>query len=113
MQDAPGLVEHRRAGVRERDASLRPLEQPDAQLVFELADLLRDCRLRDVQPLSGAPEVKLLGYRYEVPEMAEFHGGDIPITVRPRLWEVTGFFAPAPRHRVSGFPYLPPTATLR
>ena len=58
----------------ERDASLGPVEQPDAELLLELADLLADRGLRHVQALRRAAEVQLLRDRDEVPQVTEFHG---------------------------------------
>ena len=39
-----------------------------------LAELLAHCRLSDVQPLCGAPEVKLLGDGDEVTKQSQLHG---------------------------------------
>ena len=62
-----GLREHRArlrqqglAGVGEDDAPARPLEQRHAQLVLQLADLLAERRLRDMQRLGGAAKTALL-----------------------------------------------------
>jgi len=52
--DPPGLVEERVAGARERDAVLGAVEQPDAQLLLELAYLFADCGLRIRARLSSA-----------------------------------------------------------
>ena len=74
VEHPAGLFEQRRARVGERDAALRAVEQAHAELVLELADLLAHGRLRHVQPLGSAAEVELLRDRYEVPQMAKFHG---------------------------------------
>src|SRR4051794_31478973 len=72
-QHAARLLEQRTARGGQRDAALRAVEEPDAELLLELADLLADRRLGDVEPLRGAAEVQLFGDGDEVPEMAEFH----------------------------------------
>src|SRR3954469_15351498 len=72
-QDAARLLEQHNARRGQRDAAVRAVEEPDAELVLELADLLADGRLGDVEPLPGAAEVQLFGDGDEVPEMAEFH----------------------------------------
>jgi hypothetical protein len=76
-EDAPRLVEHRGAGVGERDAAMVAVEQPDAQLRLELAHLLADGRLGDVQALGGPPEVQFFCDGHEVAEMPEFHGASV------------------------------------
>jgi hypothetical protein len=52
-----------------------PIEQRDANLRLELANLLTERGLRGVQPGGGAREAQLAGNRYEVPEMPKFHQG--------------------------------------
>src|SRR4051812_17703919 len=78
LEHAARLLEHRRAGDGQRHAALSAVEEPDAELVLELADLLADRRLSDVQALCGASEVQLLCDRDEVPQMAKFHAGHPP-----------------------------------
>ena len=72
-EDPTRLVQHGGAGRGERDAALRTGEQLHTQLRLELADLLTDGRLRNVQPLGRAPEVQFLGDGDEVPQMPKFH----------------------------------------
>jgi hypothetical protein len=56
--------------------SLRgPLEQRDAELTLEVADLPAERRLRDVQPPRGATDVLLLGDGDEVVDLREAHPG--------------------------------------
>jgi len=50
-----------------------PDEQRDAELVFELSDLPRQRRLRNVQALCGACEVPLFRHGNESPEMPKVH----------------------------------------
>src|SRR4029077_4074136 len=72
VQDASSLRQQGSSGDRERDMPLVSVEQPHTQLVLELANLLADGRLRDVQPLGGVAEVELLRNRDEIPEVPEF-----------------------------------------
>jgi hypothetical protein len=51
----------------------RAVKQPHPELVLELANLLRDSGLRDVQSLGGAAEMQLLGDGYEISEMTKLH----------------------------------------
>jgi hypothetical protein len=72
-QHAPRRLEQGDARVREGDAALAAVEEPDPELLLELADLLAHRRLDDVQTLRGLAEVKLLRDRDEVhrvPELA-------------------------------------------
>jgi hypothetical protein len=72
-KDAARLVQERDARAGQGDAALGAIEEPDAQLLLGLADLLAHCGLSDVQPLCGAAEVQLLRDGDEVPEVPEFH----------------------------------------
>ena len=74
LEHAAGLRQQRPSRIGEQDAALRAVEQLHAELGLELADLLADGGLRDVQALRRAPEVQLLGDSDEVPQVAEFHG---------------------------------------
>ena len=49
------------------------IEQRDANLDLELANLLAERGLRRVQPARGACEVQFLGHRREVTQMPQFH----------------------------------------
>ena len=60
-------------GRRQRGTPAVALEQRHPELGLERADLLADARLRQVQPLGGAAEVKLLGDRDERAQLAELH----------------------------------------
>ena len=41
------------------------------ELILELADLLRQCRLADMEPVRRSAEVKLIGHCYEVAHEAQ------------------------------------------
>ena len=43
------------------------------ELTFEVADLLRQRRSRNVKPLRGPTEMQFLGNRDEVAQLSEFH----------------------------------------
>ena len=72
-QHAAGLLQHRGARVGQRDAALGAIEEPHAELLLQLADLLAHGGLRDMQALGGATEVQFLRNGYEVPQVPEFH----------------------------------------
>jgi hypothetical protein len=52
---------------------MRSLEELDAQVDLELANLFADGGLGHMEALSGATEVQFLGHRDEVPQLPEFH----------------------------------------
>ena len=64
-EQARDALEQQRAGGGQLDAPRGAGEQRRADLGFEAADLLRQRRLPDVQPVGGAAEVLLLGDRHE------------------------------------------------
>ena len=70
LEDHPDLVVEHAAGVGDRHAPLRPVEELHADLGLQARDLLAQRRLDDVQPLRRASEVELLGDRGEVAEVA-------------------------------------------
>ena len=49
------------------------MEEADAEILLEPADLLAERRLRDVKALCGATEVQLFGDGDEVPKVAKLH----------------------------------------
>ena len=63
----------RLAGVGDRHLPRRPLDQRQADLVLEPADLLGERGLGDVLARRGAGEVALVGERDEVAELAKIH----------------------------------------
>ncbi len=46
------------------------------KLTFEVADLLRQRRSREVKPFGGPTEMQFLGNGDEVGQLPEFHAGD-------------------------------------
>src|SRR3954451_9931147 len=83
-QDMPGLLEQRPSGDGEHDAARRAVEQPHAELLLELADLLADRGLGDVEAIRRTAEVQLLRDRDEVPQVTEFHARSPSISLG--LW---------------------------
>ena len=55
----------------QRDAPARAVDEALAELVLELAQALAHARLRDPEPLGGAPEVELVGEGEEDPDLAQ------------------------------------------
>jgi hypothetical protein len=51
-------------------------EQLGPKLTFEIADLLRERRSSEVDPLGGPPEMQFLGNGDEVGQLPEFHAPD-------------------------------------
>ena len=70
LQDHAHLLVERAAGVGDRHAPLRAVEELHPELGLEARDLLAQGRLDDVQPLRRAPEVELLRDRDEVAQVA-------------------------------------------
>jgi hypothetical protein len=71
----PRAFEEELAGLREADPTGMTLQQPDAELALERADLLREAGLGNPQPLGGAGEASLFGDRDEVAKVTQFHLG--------------------------------------
>ena len=81
--------------VRQLDAAVRPMEEPDAEVLLEATDLLTERGLRDVKALRGSAEVQLFRDGYEVAEVAKFHERTISQSSRSALAKSIG-----PRARV-------------
>ena len=72
-EDVFRLAQERAAGICQRDVMTAPIEQRDANLHLELANLLAERGLRRVQPGRGPREVQFFGDGQEVPQMPQFH----------------------------------------
>src|SRR5262245_34605350 len=73
LEQSPRLREQQRTGRRQGDPARVAPQQRHTQGSLELAELLAQRRLRDVQPLGGAREAQLLGDGYEVAKIAQVH----------------------------------------
>ena len=67
----PRACQQRRPGRRELDVPRGPDEQDGPDVALQLPDRARQRRLRHVQALRRAAEVKLLGDRHEVPQLPQ------------------------------------------
>jgi hypothetical protein len=61
------------AGGRQVDVSAVADEKLSPELTFEVADLLRQRRSRNVKPLRGPTEMQFLGNRDKVAQLSESH----------------------------------------
>ena len=68
------------AGRRQRRALALPNEHPQPKLVFELADLLADARLRRIERLGRVRDIEsVVDDRAEVSELLEVQGGEVRV----------------------------------
>jgi hypothetical protein len=73
LQDALGVVAERPAGFRGHEAAPAALEERDAELCLQAADLLGERGLREVQLLRGGRERPVLDGGQEVLELLDRH----------------------------------------
>ena len=73
LEDLPRLREVGLARLGQHHAVVLADEEREAELLLELLDLAAERRLRDVEPFGRAPEVQLLGDRYEIAKMSQLH----------------------------------------
>ena len=77
-------------GRRRREPAAGPLEQVDAQVALQLADLARQRRLGDPHPFGGRADRARVHHRDEVGEGPQLHGGIICLrgieSIRHRHW---------------------------
>jgi hypothetical protein len=62
------------AGVGQLDFSPGPVKELGVQVLFELADLLAQGGLADMEPSGGPAEVQLLADGEEVSKVSKLHG---------------------------------------
>src|SRR6202049_4698471 len=75
-QRQPGVVEKGLAGGGQLDAAHAAADQLDADLIFEIADLAAEGRLRGVQPRLGCErQAALLGNLDKIAKVPKLHGG--------------------------------------
>src|SRR5262249_25232847 len=72
-KDPARFLEHHLARNRQRHAPRGAIQEPRADFAFELRDLVRDCRLRQVAGDGGPREMPVLGDGDERPERSEVH----------------------------------------
>jgi hypothetical protein len=72
LEGAAGALEEDLSGAGEADGAGGASEEGVAEELLELADLLGEGWLGEVEALGGATEVELFGDGYEVTEVAEF-----------------------------------------
>jgi hypothetical protein len=65
------LAEQRLPGRAQLDPARVPFEELNPELGLQAADLLRERRLRDVEPVRGATEVQFLGHGHERGQQAK------------------------------------------
>jgi hypothetical protein len=61
-QDHARFLDKHPAGIGELDVTLRPVEERDTELCFQLSNLLTEGWLAEVEPLGGVAEVKSVRY---------------------------------------------------
>jgi hypothetical protein len=72
-QNLPGIDQKVVAGGGQIDVSAVADEKLSPEFTFEVADLLRQGRCRNVKPLRGPTEVQLFGHRHEIAQLSELH----------------------------------------
>jgi hypothetical protein len=72
-EDPPRFRQERPAGIGELYLSRGAQQKLHLDLFLQLADLLTERRLRDVEPLGRATEVELIGQRHEIAEVPKLH----------------------------------------
>ena len=83
MEYTPCFTKQNRSGLRQGDAAMSAVQELDAELLLELADLFTYGRLRHMQPLGGTAEMQLFGNGYEISEVTKFHALPIGgVTIR-------------------------------
>ena len=73
LQDVLGAGQEGASGIVQPHAAALAVEQRRANLCFQLADLLRQRRLRHAQLLGGLREVLGFGGGDEIAQMPQFH----------------------------------------
>jgi len=71
-EDYPGFGDEHPAGLGELDLPLGAMKEFDAELLFELPDLLTERRLADMKTLRGLAEVQAVGDGNGIAEMTKF-----------------------------------------
>jgi hypothetical protein len=61
------------AGFGKLHPSRIPREQLEAELIFQIADLLAQCGLRDMKAVSCSPQARFFGDRNKIAKVPQFH----------------------------------------
>jgi hypothetical protein len=61
------------AGFRKLNPSGIPRKQLEPKFIFQIADLLTQCGLRDMKPVSCPPKARFLGDRNKIAEVTQLH----------------------------------------
>ena len=72
-EDPSRIGEEGAAGPGERDLPWTAVDQADAELILEVADLAAERGLGDPELPRGCAHVACLGHGLEVPQVPEFH----------------------------------------
>lgn len=73
-QDAARVGQQGAAAFGQLHAARQPVEQRDAQLLFQHADLLAQWGLADAEPGGGLGQVGFLGHRQEIAQQTQVDG---------------------------------------
>ena len=69
-----GLVDDPAPNLRRHDPPFRPLEQRDAQTLFQLSDLAAQGRLTGIASQGRAAEMQFLRDRHQILQIPRVHG---------------------------------------
>jgi hypothetical protein len=72
-QDGLGICQKHPSGVSQRHTAVCSRQQLDAELLLQIADLLAEGRLLDMDSFGGTAEVQGVGDGDEVSEVAQLH----------------------------------------
>src|ERR1039458_2646792 len=86
-----GFLEENASRVGELDVPLSPVEELGTELLFSVANLPAERRLRNVKLLGGFAEVKRIRNGDEVTDMTQFHAGILYLAgINTRFLPVAG-----------------------
>jgi hypothetical protein len=72
VQDTLAFDKKIDAGLSQRNASGRAVEELSSNAAFEVPDLAAHRRLRDVERLGCSTKMQVFGDRYKIPQVAKF-----------------------------------------
>ena len=85
LSDCPFALIEQQPRVAQQDLAVdrgchaaRPArEQLHAQIILEMVDALRQCRLREVDVIGSAPHVAVLHHCHELPKLSHVHSRNL------------------------------------